>query len=173
MKYLNYILCLCLPYLVSAQIFEGMPTGKEKVETSRSEFEKEVLQLVNKERKKRKLKALLWNKQLAYSARYHAKDMATDNYFDHYTMDKLPNGKHKKICDVFERMDKFSEARIYSCAENIAAGNKTPKQVMKSWMSSRIHRANILDKETKYIGIGYIEMKGSYYGEYWVQCFGL
>ncbi|MDC0231399.1 CAP domain-containing protein, partial [Aureispira] len=111
--------------------------------------------------------------QLAYSARYHAKDMATDNYFDHYTKDQLPNGKHKNICDVFQRMDNFSEARIFSNAENIAAGKKTPKQVIKSWMTSKVHRRNILDKDSKYIGIGYIEMKDSYYGDYWVQCFGL
>ena len=99
--------------------------------------------------------------------------MATDNYFDHYTKDQLPNGKHKNICDVFQRMDNFSEARIFSNAENIAAGKKTPKQVIKSWMTSKVHRRNILDKNSKYIGIGYIEMKDSYYGDYWVQCFGL
>ena len=173
MKYLKFILCLCLPFFVNAQIFKGIPTGEEKIESSRPEFENEVLGLVNKERKKRRLKALLWNTQLSYAARYHAKDMATDNYFDHYTMDRLPNGKHKKICDVFERMDNFSEAKIYSCAENIAAGKRTPKQVMKDWMTSRVHRNNILDKEIKYIGVGYIELKGSYYGDYWVQCFGL
>ncbi|MCH2021752.1 MAG: CAP domain-containing protein [Saprospiraceae bacterium] len=173
MKYLNLILCLCLPYFVPAQIFKGLPTGKERIESSRKDFEREVLQLVNKERKKRKLKALLWNTQLAYAARYHAKDMATDEYFDHSTKDRLPNGRHKTICDVFERLDKFSEARIFSSAENIAAGENTPKQVMKSWMSSKLHKRNILDKEAKYIGIGYVEIRGSYYEDYWVQCFGL
>ena len=164
---------MLLPLYFTAQSFKGMPTGKEKIESSRAGFEKEVLALVNKERKKRGRKPLKWNNQLAYAARYHATDMAVDNYFDHPSQDRRRNGSHKTICNVFERMDKFVSNNIFSRAENIAVGEKTPTQVMKDWMSSSGHRRNILDKSAKYIGIGYIEVADSEWGEYWVQSFGM
>ena len=53
--------------------------------------------------------------------------------------------------------------------ENIAAGQKTPEEVVKAWMKSDGHRANILNPSFGKIGIGYV--KGGEYGAYWVQIF--
>ena len=168
------ILCLfALPMLLGAQDFKGKPTGKEKIESTKESFEQAVLALVNKERKKRRRKPLVWNDQLAYAARYHAKDMAVDGYFDHDSKDKRKNGSHKKVCNVFDRMNQFLGKKVFARSENIAVGDPTPEAVMKAWMSSKGHRRNILDKDTKYIGIAYIEVEGSEWRSYWVQNFGL
>ena len=41
---------------------------------------------------------------------------------------------------------------------------------MDSWMNSSGHRANILDSEYRSVGIGCVNVSGTYY---WVQCFGV
>lgn len=59
--------------------------------------------------------------------------------------------------------------------ENIAAGQTTPQQVMKSWMNSELHKANILNPNFKTIGIGYFKLKNDSkrYIHYWVQIFSI
>ncbi|MCP4442319.1 MAG: CAP domain-containing protein [Aureispira sp.] len=156
-----------------AQDFKGCPTGQERIASSDNTFEKEVLALVNKERKKRNRKALKWNENLAYSARYHAKDMAVDDYFEHESHDRLKNGRLKRTCGIFERIGKFLGKKMFARAENIAVGAMTPAEVVKDWMTSKGHRKNILDKEAKYLGVGYIQDSDSEWGTYWVQCFGM
>ena len=53
-------------------------------------------------------------------------------------------------------------------AENIAAGQRTPEEVVESWMNSPGHRANILG-DCKELGVGLA--LGGHYGYYWTQCF--
>lgn len=173
MKYSFIAPLLLFPFFLIAQNFKGIPSGQEKIHSSQERFEQELLRLVNKERAKRRRKPLKWNDQLMYAARYHAKDMAVDQYFNHDSKDKRKNGSHKKICSAFDRMGKFVDGTIFPRAENIAVGEKSPEEVMKDWMSSKGHRQNILDKETKYIGIAYIYVEDSEWGAYWVQTFGM
>ena len=53
--------------------------------------------------------------------------------------------------------------------ENIAYGQTSPEMVMDSWMNSPGHRANILNGNYKYIGVGhYVDGTGT---NYWVQLF--
>ncbi len=47
-------------------------------------------------------------------------------------------------------------------------GQTTPKQVMESWMNSKGHRENILNKNFKKMGVGCYYSDGRYY---WVQLF--
>lgn len=49
-------------------------------------------------------------------------------------------------------------------AENVAVGQQTPRHVMRSWMSSSGHRANILGRRYREIDVGR-------QGRYWVQRF--
>ena len=55
--------------------------------------------------------------------------------------------------------------------ENIAAGSATPEDVVDQWMNSPGHRANILDKRFRELGVGHSYKEGSDYGHYWVQMF--
>ena len=52
--------------------------------------------------------------------------------------------------------------------ENIAMGQRTPEIVMNDWMNSSGHRANILNENFDYIGVGYTMVDGH---PYWVQLF--
>lgn len=163
----KYIL---LFFLIHQLVFaQKCPTGEERVAVVNSTFEKEVLLLTNQERKKRGLKPLEWDETLAYSARYHAKDMAIDNYFDHDSYDR--KGKRKvKVCGIFERIESFINYPYL--AENISAGRLTPEEVVKAWMKSTGHRKNILNKNMTRLGVGYYIKEDAEYGHYWVQNFG-
>jgi len=136
----------------------SLPTGKEDNRSSAPEAEKAVLAIVNKERRKHGLAALQWDPDLARAARFHAAHMANHRYFDHDTF--LP-GKGK-VMDCFVRIQKFSPS---CCSENIAFGNPTATEVMRSWMDSPGHRENILRKSARKLGVGCV-------GGYWVQDFG-
>lgn len=55
-------------------------------------------------------------------------------------------------------------------AENIAAGQSTPEEVVNAWMNSTTHRNNIL-ADYEYLGVGYYNASGSEYTHYWTQSF--
>lgn len=116
-------------------------------------LEQEVIKLVNEERVKNGLTPLEYSSKLAQTAREKSDDMSSKNYFSH----EDPDGNIRAL-DL-------------NVAENIAAGQTTASGVVNSWLDSEAHRANILDPNTKYIGVGYSEQDNSQYGYYWTQQF--
>lgn len=120
---------------------------------------KEVLELVNKERSKYGLSALALDNDLTHIATMKASDMRDKNYFSHNS---------PTYGSPFEMLQKFGVKYSYA-GENIAGGQKTSEQVMKDWMNSSGHRANILNKNYTKLGVGYVT--GGQYGTYWVQLF--
>lgn len=127
--------------------------------------EQAVAQLVNQERAARGLPPLKVVWELAEAARYHAADMAQDNYFQHDSYDGS-----RRVCAWDQRVASFYPNH-QSMAENIAAGYGTPTEAMAAWMNSGGHRDNILSASNWEIGIGYYSGSGSY-GVYWVQDLG-
>ena len=115
------------------------------------DFAFKVLELVNKERASEGLGKLVMNSSLLDTAMFRAGE--TTLLFSHTRPDS-------SICFT-------ADSAMF--AENIAAGQATPKDVMNSWMNSEGHKANILNKDAKTIGIGCAYHNGCYY---WVQCFG-
>ncbi|MGA4517389.1 CAP domain-containing protein [Solibacillus silvestris] len=121
--------------------------------------EKAVLQLVNKERKANGLNELTQSTKLISLAEMKSKDMAEKNYFSHTS---------PTYGTPFEMLQKYGVS-YRSAGENIAAGQKTAEEVMKAWMNSSGHRANILNPSYTQIGIGYYA--GGSYRTYWTQLF--
>jgi uncharacterized protein YkwD len=114
------------------------PTGNVAMEAA-------VLTLVNKERaKKPGCKPLVADSRLTAAARAHSADMATHNFFDHTT----PSGV------AFGTRIRKAGYRFSTAGENIASGQRTPADVMKSWMNSDGHRANILNCSYRNLGVG-------------------
>lgn len=135
-------------------------------------FERQILDLVNVERKNAGLQPLTWSDELASAARYHAADMAEDDYFDHSTYDRV-NGELNTVCDSSKRIMLYHSGASLAIAENIAAGYnalKTPQEVMVSWMESKDHRAAILNPGYSVLGVGFYTGDGQYQN-YWVQDF--
>jgi uncharacterized protein YkwD len=123
----------------------------------------EVRQCANKERAKRGLPHLVDNPILDKAARFHAKNMAKENFFDH--TDPKGRGPAERI-DIFGSWEAFN-----GIGENIAAGEDGPGQACRDWMESPGHRENILDPKFHAVGGGFA-MGDTDYRFYYVQEFG-
>ena len=121
--------------------------------------EEQVAVLVNQERSKYGLKPLKLNWELSRVARYKSQDMIDKNYFSHTS---------PTYGSPFTMMKNFGIS-YRAAGENIAAGQKTPQEVMNAWMNSEGHRKNILSSQYTEIGVGYA--KGGTNGHYWTQMF--
>jgi uncharacterized YkwD family protein/spore coat assembly protein SafA len=122
-------------------------------------IEHEVIQLTNQERAKYGLPPLKPFWELSRVARFKSMDMRDRGYFSHNS---------PTYGSPFTMIKNFGIS--YSAAgENIAAGQRTPQEVVRSWMNSQGHRQNILSQNYTHIGVGYA--KGGAYGYYWTQMF--
>lgn len=153
---------------ISGVMLNGMPKGTENIVSSDFQGEKELLILINKERKRQKMDTLVWNPDLARACRYHAMDMGTQDYFDHDSYD-LKNGKLIEAGDTFDRIRAFYSSSFVN-SENIAAGNSSAEGTYNQWYNSPGHYANMFNKSSKKVGIGVVEVPGSEWGFYWVFC---
>jgi uncharacterized protein YkwD len=112
--------------------------------TGNAAFEAEVVTIVNQERAKVGCPAVTVDDRLTAAARAHSADMAARNYFSHTT----PEGV------AFATRITNAGYRWSGAGENIAKGQRTPQEVMTSWMNSDGHKANILNCGYKNLGVG-------------------
>ena len=137
-------------------IYPGQVINLPAKDTQADTFEREVVRLVNKERVQRGLSALTYDWQLSRVARYKSKDMSDNNYFSHTS---------PTYGSPFDMIRSFGIS-YRTAGENIAKGYTTPEAVVKGWMGSQGHRANILNGSFTKIGVGYVAN-----GRYWTQMF--
>ncbi|MEX1123614.1 MAG: CvpA family protein [Patescibacteria group bacterium] len=117
-----------------------------------------MLELINQERAKAGLKALIWDDALAKVARAHSTDMFARGYFSHTD----PDGKSP--------FDRISQAGItYKAAGENLAYAANVELAHNGLMRSPGHRANILEVDFGRIGIGVID--GGIYGKMFTQNF--
>ncbi|MBE1441205.1 putative YkwD family protein [Paenibacillus sp. OAS669] len=133
---------------------ENNSGSQEAVTDSQSAFADQVVTLVNQERAKAGLPALTSDSKLANMAMDKAKDMYSNNYFDHTS---------PTYGSPFDMMKQYGISYTYA-GENIAKGQRNPEEVMNAWMNSAGHRQNIMSPNYTKIGVAY------YNGE-WVQEF--
>lgn len=122
-------------------------------------LEKQVVTIVNNERAKKGLKPLYENWQLSRVARYKSQDMIDKRYFSHTS---------PTYGSPFTMIKNFG-INYRTSGENIAYGQRTPSEVMNSWMNSTGHRQNILSPNYSQIGVGVA--KNSAGQLYWTQMF--
>lgn len=114
--------------------------------------EKRILNLHNKTRADQRLPLLCVHSKLTKAARVHSQEMLDKDYFSHDSY----NGETSE-----ERLKRFGYTpkgySYYTIGENIAWGNGSygsPDSTFKNWMNSSGHKANILNKNFRQIGIG-------------------
>lgn len=138
----------------------NLPASNTTVNREESQsVEQQVLSLVNEERSKRDLPSLKMDTAISQVAILKSEDMRDSNYFNHTS---------PSYGSPFEMMKSFGISYKYA-GENIAAGQPSADAVMKSWMNSPGHKANILNKNYTHIGIGHVT--GGKYTHYWTQQF--
>ena len=149
--------------------FSKKPTGRERIPSANQAEEAKILEMINKERIRKKLKPLVIDSNLVFAARYHAADMANENYFDHDSKNKV-NGKLNTSMDAFERIALFYSA--FANTENIAAGNSTAEETYDQWYNSPGHYDNMFKSSATKVGIGFVQNPSSTFESYWVFCTG-
>jgi uncharacterized protein YkwD len=130
-----------------------------------------VLAGINAVRAKADCGPLKLSRPLMAVAESHARNMAEDDFFGH--RDKAGKGFPARV--------RAQGYRLGIAAENIAAGQTTPAQVVQSWVNSPSHRRNILNCRFRETGIALVfqkddrPLKGQSkpFRYYWVQTFGV
>ena len=124
-----------------------------------SAYQKEVVDLVNIERAKAGLNPLTLDSSISNVATKKSQDMIDDNYFSHNS---------PTYGSPFDMLKKFGIS-YKTAGENIAMGQKTPKEVVNAWMNSEGHRKNIMNPNFSKIGVGVAQKSGG--SIYWTQIF--
>ncbi|MEM9717447.1 MAG: CAP domain-containing protein, partial [Pseudomonadota bacterium] len=119
-------------------------TATTTVPSSATASENSAMALINQNRSQSGLSALNIDGRLVRAAQLHAQDMNANGYFSH-------TGRNGS--SVRTRVT----AQGYSgCfwSENISTGRGSPTNAVEAWMNSDKHRANILSRSARQIGVG-------------------
>ncbi len=126
-------------------------------ETPAFSYAEQVVKLVNEERAKVGAGALTLDKEIEAAALVRAKEIEIS--FSH----TRPDGRN------FSTALTDTGITFRSSGENIAWGQRSPEEVVKAWMNSEGHRANILNTNFTKIGVGYYQNGAG--RNYWTQLF--
>ena len=133
---------------------ETEPGGN--IEDSTGEMQKQVFEIVNRERNANGLSSLRYATEAQAAADTRAKEIVT--LFEH----SRPDGR-----SCFTALEEIGIS-FMAAGENIAKGQPSAESVMNSWMNSAGHRENILNSNYSAIAVGCYKSGGTYY---WVQLF--
>ncbi len=110
-----------------------------------------TLCLLNRERAASGLRRLRLDGKLGRAAQGHARDMVAKHYFAHNSRSGA------SFSTRIKRTGWTRSRRSWTVGENIAWGSgslSTPRAIVRGWMNSAGHRANILSRSFRLIGIG-------------------
>jgi len=117
--------------------------------SGRGAAELKLLESVNRAREKQGLPGLRWSDELAIAARKHARVMAEHGDAQH----GFP-GEPGMAARATQAGVRFS-----SLSENVCLGARV-EAIVAEFLSSAMHRANILDSDMDSIGVGVVEKDG-------------
>jgi len=141
------------------EYYEGRTAGLKDVAAVR----RAILDRVNAERRSAGRRPLTADRRLDEAAERHARDMLARGYFAHAS----PEGRtvRQRALDAGYKW--------HTIGENIAEGQLSVEEVMKSWMESPHHRENILSRDFTQMGLGLALGEGAKgFRVEWVQTFG-
>ena len=110
-----------------------------------------LLCVLNKVRRRYRLSRLRGNPRLLRAAEGHSTAMVRRRFFSHVE----PGGISP--LDRIMRTGYLSGAHAYTYGENIGFGTgptSSPRSMMRAWMNSTPHRANILTRQFREVGLG-------------------
>jgi len=148
---------LLLLAILSLQCSKSQDSDNVSLKTNK------MLTLINQQRQKgcncgntyyKAVPPLKWNTTLEKVAKAHSDDMRHRNTMTHYGKDAKDPG------------DRLSKAgyKWSTWAENVAMGQQNEEEVMKSWLKSPGHCANIMNPDVTEVGVARS-------GTYWTQLF--
>lgn len=148
----------------------GLASGNEVAPSANKIQEQKLLEMINEERRALFMKELKWNNDLARAARYHAYDMAGQEYTMNDSYDRI-NGELIFVADAQERISQFQKKKnVYQ--QDISVGTTSALNTFKKWMSSDQANEMLLNEYNRSVGIGLVHDENSPYGYYWVIVLG-
>jgi uncharacterized protein YkwD len=134
--------------------------------TENTDFENQVLSLINSARESAGFPGLTLSSQLSAAALEHSQDMACADFVDH-------NGSDGS--SWYDRVAAHGYANYSFARENIYVGDPsfggTPDGAYTWWMNNQVHRDNIPYATVTEIGIGNVYDSNSTYGGYYCVVF--
>ncbi|MCL2445725.1 MAG: CAP domain-containing protein [Oscillospiraceae bacterium] len=123
-----------------------------------TEFELEVVRLVNEQRRSRRLRELQINDVLMMSGRFYAQQMSQLNLGMGHNVGpyRVVGARHGASYNVVRAFG----GRLSWNGGNAIVGPGTPERLVTVWMNSSGHRAYILSPEHRYIGVGRFGLYG-------------
>ena len=126
-------------------------------------LENAVVDRMNGVRRSRGLRPLRLNSRLRSAAVFHSNDMGRRGYFEHDSISGTP---------FWRRIERFYTSRGFSSwtvGENLLWGTDTygAAFAIREWMDSPPHRANLLSRDWREVGIGaahFVNAPGEYRG---------
>jgi uncharacterized protein YkwD len=119
--------------------------------------ERILLALINKVRTRHGLAALHVQHNLAKAAHLHSRQMVAHDFFSHSSPNGQGYGTRIARCGYGR-----SGYRVWRVGEVLAWGKGVygvPQIVLRRWMSSSVHRAVILDRRWREVGVGLVKGK--------------
>lgn len=123
-----------------------------KIDPPLESVEQQIVTLTNEERKRAGLAPLAFEAFLTGAARKHSTDMLVRGFTDHVNPDGLTPAdrvaleSRRMVGSTGENIASFTNAKRDNLARDIVAG----------WMTSPLHRENILRPEYTHIGVGVV-----------------
>ena len=142
---------------LAALLFASLPAAAP-ASVSLNSYEQQLLKCINHERAKRHLASLRVNAKLVDAARAHSADMGEKQYFDHNSASG-ETWSRRIVRLGYSR----SGYRVWKAGENIAWGAglySSPVAIVGQWMKSSMHRAVILTKDFRDLGVGAVSCDG-------------
>ena len=126
------------------------PASRTRRTSATAALEAAVITRFNQIRRARGLRPLRHNSRLAAAADFHSRDMARKGYFEHDSANGLA---------FWRRIQRFYPSRgfrSWTVGENLLWGSDTYDAgfAVREWMASPPHRANILSREWREVGLG-------------------
>jgi uncharacterized protein YkwD len=138
-------------------VFASMPTAAP-ASVSLNSYELQLVKCINAERASRHLAKLRVNIKLVDSARAHSAEMGELQYFDHNSASG-ESWSNRIVRHGYTR----EGYKSWKAGENIAWGAglySSPVSIVDQWMASPMHRAVILTKNFRDIGVGAVSCDG-------------
>ena len=115
---------------------------------STREAKRAAICVINHQRSRHGVPPVGASGELSHAARRHSRYIQKHRCFSHRCDGEA--GLMKRVA----RSGYLAGARSAGCGEAIGWGKMTPKRMVKRWMASPAHRAILLDRDFKRIGIG-------------------
>ncbi|MFT6243922.1 MAG: hypothetical protein ACJA0U_002924 [Salibacteraceae bacterium] len=146
--------------------YYGLASGNEITPSYNKIQERELFNMINEERKALFMSPLKLDDGLNQAARYHAFDMATQNYFYEESYDRI-DGELVLVSGAKTRIGQF-HPKQHILSQNIAAGSTNAIETFNQWMEYDEQYDVLFDESSKKVGIGIFYDSSSSSGYYWV-----